>query len=231
MTSNDDAAMPRGGPQFIPRPPRWRVGDPAAWRADASWADRLGVDDVRRVFRNRPPGRPVDHAHPGGGRSAVAVLLFPDDGRLHLLLTRRAWHLRNHRGEVAFPGGAADPGDVDDAATALREAQEEVALDPTLVEVVGELDHLTTRISDRVIVPVVGVLDRRPELAAADDEVDAILCVPLAELVTDGVHHQEHWDLGGERQMHFFELTGDTIWGATASVVAQLLAVLADGSR
>ena len=221
----------RGGPQFIPRPSQWRLGQPMGWHATHGWAGALTLDDVRRSFRDRPRGRPPARIEAEARASAVAVLLFPEDDRLHVILTRRAWHMRNHRGEVSFPGGGAEGGDVDAAATALREAHEEVGLDPHLVEVVGELDHLTTRITDRFIVPVVGVLAERPLLVASDDEVDGILYVTLEELTAPGVHRQEHWEPWIDHPMHFFELVGDTIWGATATMLNQLLSVLAGSEQ
>ena len=102
------------------------------------------------------------------------------------MLTRRAAHLRSHSGEVSFPGGGIEPGDADLRATALREAWEETALDPASVEIIGELDHLSTITSGSFIVPYVGVLPGRPELQPSAGEVDAVLHVPLAELLAPG---------------------------------------------
>lgn len=158
-----------------------------------------------------------------GRASAVLAALYDDDGEAHVVLTRRAWHLRAHKGEVSFPGGGQDPGEalVD---TARREAWEEVGLDPALVQVIGELDHLSTFTSGSFIVPFVAALPGRPDLTANPTEVEAVLLLPLSELMSDGVFHAERWEIyGEERSVFFFDVVGDTIWGATAAMLRQLL--------
>jgi 8-oxo-dGTP pyrophosphatase MutT (NUDIX family) len=161
------------------------------------------------------------HRHP----SAVLVPLYEREGEPHVILTRRAWHLRNHKGEVSFPGGRLEDGETIVEA-ALREAAEETALDPDLVEVVGELDHLVTFSSGASIAPVVGVIDGEPELAPFPGEVDAVLHVPIAELLEPHHFREELWDWeGSARPLWFFELEGDTVWGATAAILRNLLAL------
>ncbi|MCL4167271.1 UNVERIFIED_CONTAM: hypothetical protein GTU68_042502, partial [Idotea baltica] len=91
--------------------------------------------------------------------------------------------MRTHRGEVSFPGGGFEPGDTSPVDTALREAHEEVGVPRTLVDVVGELDHLTTVSSDREIVPIVGMLPERPAVVADPTEVDKVLHVGLEDLL------------------------------------------------
>jgi 8-oxo-dGTP pyrophosphatase MutT (NUDIX family) len=162
----------------------------------------------------------------GVAASAVLVPLFSDADGMHVVLTRRSWGLRTHRGEVSFPGGRCDPGETA-AEAALREAWEEVALDPDSVEVLGELDHLTTVTRRAFIVPVLGLMQERPLLRANPEEVDEALLVPLDELMSPGVFREERW--GSEelhRPVYFFDLVGDTVWGATAAMLRQLLALL-----
>lgn len=120
-----------------------------------------------------------------------------------------------------------EPGEAPvDAAT--RETREEIGLDPSVVEVIGELDHLPTVSSRSVIVPYVGVLPARPETRPNPDEVDAVLHVPLAELADPAVYREEIWTFpdGGDRSIYFFELNGDTVWGATASMLRQLVGIV-----
>ena len=163
----------------------------------------------------------------GARASAVLVPLYEHDGQVWVVLTRRAAHMRFHRGEVSFPGGGRD-GDEPLVTTALREAHEEIGLDPAVVEVVGELDHLSTISSASFIVPFVGILPERPDdLVANADEVEHIIHVPLVELLAEEVYREEVWSFGeAERPIFFFELVGDTVWGATASMLRRLLAVV-----
>lgn len=159
-------------------------------------------------------------------RSASAVLapLYEYEGEVFVVLTRRSWDLRAHKGEVSFPGGRQDPGETL-WETAVREAWEEIDLDRESIERIGELDHLATITSRSFIVPYVGVLPGRPDLTPNDDEVDAILHVPLAELLDPSIYREERWGIGGvSRPIHFFELVGDTLWGATGAMMVDLLA-------
>jgi 8-oxo-dGTP pyrophosphatase MutT (NUDIX family) len=188
--------------------------------------------DVARIISVVATGRPPRRVtgEPDATRdAAVLVPVFEQDGEAWLLLTRRSQHLRNHRGEVSFPGGRKDPGE-SSVEAALREAQEEIGLDPATVEVIGELDHLTTVVSGAAIVPVVGVLPARPvDLVPSPDEVELVLMVPFSDLLHPATHHSEIWPiLGAERDIHFFELPGDTIWGATARILYGLITRLLD---
>lgn len=159
-----------------------------------------------------------------GKPAAVLVPLFEEDGETFVILTRRSSRLRSHTGEVSFPGGRVDPGEARLAA-ALREAAEEVGLDPAAVEIIGELSPLSTMSSRAAITPFVGVLSERPRLAPNPAEVERVFDVSLAELASEEVYHEELWELAemGVREMNFFELVGDTVWGATARMLRELL--------
>lgn len=222
----------RGGPQRIPRPPSARPGRRAPWASLP--ADRRDVTFATALERvaARGPGAVIDDSRPavrpdGAPHSAVLVALYDDDGP-QVILTRRASHLRSHRHEVAFPGGRAEADDRDLWQTALREAQEEISLPPEAVRPVGELDRFVTVGSNTLVHPFVGALHRTPRGLRPDPgEVERIIHVPLAELAADGVFHEESWELGGVRRpMSFFELVGDTVWGATAAMLRQLVAVV-----
>lgn len=218
----------RGGPQVIPRPADWRHGAPAPWAGLPPDLRHPDLGHIRRAVAAGPvrPVRLAPGELDGSARRSSAVLaaLYDLHDEPHVLLTRRSWDLRSHRGEVSFPGGGAEPTDPDLVATALREAEEEVGLPPTAVEVVGELDHLQTVSSDAVIVPYVGILRARPPLRPDPREVEEIRDVPVAELLADGVFREELWTHGGvDRAIWFFELHGDTVWGATAAMLRDLL--------
>ena len=217
----------RGGAQHIPRPAGVRLGGPAPWAGLPPSERHLDVARVRAALTTGPPARPWPGEEMGLRTSAVLAALYDDGGEAHVILTRRAGHLRSHRGEVSFPGGRWEPGDGDLVTTALREASEEIGLDPASVDVFGELDHLMTLWSGASIVPYVGALPGPPEgLEPNPHEVERILQVPLSELLSDEVYSEEVWTTPdrGTRRLWFFALHGDTVWGATAAMLRDLLA-------
>lgn len=216
--------MVRGGPQHIPRPPGVRIGEDAPW-AHLDEAQRHGIDLAQVRARLSDLGPAVRSPREGLVDRASAVLapLYDHDGDTWVVLTRRAAALRVHSGEVSFPGGGQDAGE-DLEETARREAWEEIGLPPSSVELIGELDHLSTITSNSFIVPYVGALPGRPNLTPSPAEVAAVLHVRLAELLSPGVFREERWDIAGlDRPIWFFELEGDTVWGATAAMLRQLL--------
>lgn len=222
VVSGTDPA--RGGPQRIPRPADTRTGPPPAWASLSAHRRTPTVADIRGALAHGAAPEPPPPGSVTPLASAVLVPLYEHEGEVRLVLTRRAWHLRSHRGEVSFPGGRREPGDRSLWETALRETWEETALDTGAVERLGELDHLATVSSNSSIIPFVGLVPERPELHPNPDEVDAILHVPVSELLDPAVYRQERWALPGvERPIHFFDLVGDTIWGATASMLVDLL--------
>lgn len=160
---------------------------------------------------------------PGARHSAVLIALTDGPDGPCVLLTRRSWELRHHKGEISFPGGRMDPGETA-AETALREAHEEVGLDPAVVRIRGELEHLNTVVSRSYIVPKVGIVDEPPELSGRTMEVDRVLWVPLAELTRPDTYRSEVWGFGStHRTLHFFHLDDETIWGATGRMLFDLL--------
>lgn len=218
----------RGGDQVIPTPPGARPGDRLPWAHLPPDGRIVTLDRLRAGLASLRPLRVIDGPVPVADprHSAVLAALYEEGDGLHVILTRRASHLRNHKGEVSFPGGRKEDHDADLAATALREAAEEIALPVHEVEILGELDRLSTYSSRSLIHPFVGLLPARPDALRADpNEVAAILHPPLGELLDDEVAREERWTFGDEheRRMTFFELVGDTVWGATARMLRQLL--------
>lgn len=188
--------------------------------------------EIRAAMATAASPRTQDVAD-GALRSAVLAAFYDDadrDGRASVVLTRRSKNLRNHSGEVSFPGGRQEPGE-ELWVTALREAEEEIALDRTAVVHLGELDHLRTVSSRSWIVPYVAeITDPHvviPALQAAPDEVELVLHVGLDELLKDGVFREELWTFGEyTRPVFFFEIEGDTVWGATAAMLRNLLSIV-----
>lgn len=167
--------------------------------------------------------------------AAVLVPLFEEAGQARVLLTVRSNRLRAHQGEVAFPGGKLDVGETIVEA-AFREAREEVGLDPAGAAVLGRLTALPTVSSNTHMTPVVAVLPGRPATDPAPDEVARIFDVALAELLADGVFVEELWSVPGrtgadgrpgeEFPVWFYTAAGETIWGATARVLTELLCLV-----
>ena len=219
----------RGGAQRIPRPPGTRPGRPAPWTQLDPSARRMTVADVRAALTDPPTPAGVLIDVPGARAAAVLAALFDVDGEAAVLLTKRPETMPSHQGEIAFPGGKREPEDADLVSAALREAREEVGLDPTNVDVVAELDMIGTVASAFTITPFVGLLDHVPDLRPDPREVVDAFAVPVSELLDPDAYREETWDLwGAPRPMAFFELPGETVWGATARILTRLLTLLTE---
>jgi 8-oxo-dGTP pyrophosphatase MutT (NUDIX family) len=211
-----------GGNQVIPRPEQWAPGDAPPWAGEPPPLS-IALEPLLDRIRTRGDGRPPSLLFEGARASAVLVALFEGEQGAEVLLTRRSWHLRSHRGEVCFPGGRQDVGETPMQA-ALREAHEEVLLDPSDVTVVGELDHLATLASYSLIVPIVARLDRPPVLSAGTSEVDRIFTTPLVDFLRADTFREERWTRESVTfPVTFFELDDETVWGATARILRDLL--------
>ena len=193
----------------------------SAFRAPLPGADahRLLAPEPRPGWR---PGVVPDHATP----AAALVLLYPLDDAPHVLLTVRAGRLGNHAGQVSFPGGLIDAGEsVRDAA--LREAFEEVGLDPAAVRVAGALSPLYITVSNFAIHPVAGVAASTPRLRPSAAEVARLLPAPLAALADPAnLRRGTRWRGDLPCDVPYFEVRNERVWGATAMVLAELLTLL-----
>jgi 8-oxo-dGTP pyrophosphatase MutT (NUDIX family) len=177
--------------------------------------------------RMPPTGRPERPARPAG----VLALLYPDDaGTTRVVLIERSTHGGHHSGEVSFPGGKTEPGDVDIAATALREAAEEVGLDPVAagVRVLGVLESFWIPVSDFAVTPVVAVADGRPALVASPREVARIVEPPMTTFLPGAPIRIVERTIGQwPLRYGAYEVEDLSVWGATARVLSQLGAILA----
>jgi 8-oxo-dGTP pyrophosphatase MutT (NUDIX family) len=155
----------------------------------------------------------------------VPIILGTEGARV--IYTLRTDELRDHAGQVSFPGGAPEPRDESLLATALREAEEEVDLGPDLVEIIGAMEDVYIPPSRFLVRPFVGLLREEAELALAPEEVEAIFSVSLDELMSPEAFKQVVWKREGRpHEVTIFTVEGHEIWGATAAMTAGLLARL-----
>lgn len=203
--------------------------------------DRLDCNLIRERLRQRDC-RGEAHAQWEGlatepvRRAAVLLALFRPEATAarapgwHLLFIRRAVHLHDrHSGEVGFPGGRWEPGDPTSAATALREAQEEIGLDPGQVRLLGELRPLQT-VSRFLVTPVVGYIPWPQPLQPAPREVSRIFSIPLAWLCQPERHRVQPYASTQHPQIRdlifFDEYDGERLWGVSARIALDLLSCL-----
>ncbi len=196
--------------------------------------DRLLAASLRERFAgigDWQPELPGDGHRLGDRPASAASVLVPlvmrVDG-LHVLLTRRTEHLRDHAGQISFPGGRAETHDADAAETALREAEEEVGLPRSHVEVIGQLPPYTT-VTHYVVTPVVALVTPPLHLELDRFEVAEAFEVPLSFLMTPA-HHRRHEFVyeGGRRQFLSMPWGDYFIWGATAAMLRNLYRFLSD---
>jgi 8-oxo-dGTP pyrophosphatase MutT (NUDIX family) len=196
----------------------------------------LTADDLRALARVRLagelPGPQGDHVHSPGHDdwvlsraikpAAVLVPFSQRDGGLSIILTKRHDNLRSHSGQVAFPGGKIDPEDASPEAAALREANEEIALDPAMAEIIGRLPDYHSGSGYR-IAPVLALVSPQAVLAANPDEVDYVFEVPLAFLM-DPANHKRASRMFQGAERHYLEMPYNEhyIWGVTAGILRLL---------
>jgi len=210
----------------IPIPARFSIEDLRA-RAHARLSRELPADALDpanapphgdHVLNSPPPeARLVARARP----AAVLAPIVARPGEPTVLLTQRASHLRSHSGQIAFPGGKIDEGETPLAA-ALREAREEIGLEPRHVEPLGWLDPYLTGTGFRIM-PLVGIVDPSFALTINQHEVEDVFETPLGFLMT-GANHQRHQREWQGRLRHFYAIPYRQryIWGATAGIIRNL---------
>jgi 8-oxo-dGTP pyrophosphatase MutT (NUDIX family) len=177
------------------------------------------------VLRRHLDADPVHEPEPGDRAAAVLALLVerPEPA---VLFIQRTDEMSRHAGEVAFPGGLRDPDDDSLEATALREAQEELGLDPAAVRILGALDPIHTYVSAILVTPFVGTIDALPALTPSAAEIARAFTVPVATLDRVEERRVLHVDEGGTFHGWWYETGDATIWGATGFMLHALLELL-----
>ncbi len=202
----------------------------------------MRIDDVRRAMqrpllgleaqaRMAPPYRRDQIAimlnPPACKQAGVLVLLYPLEGQLCFPLTQRPDSVEYHKGQISLPGGSQENGE-SLCQTALREAQEEVGVDATAVEVIGQLSRLYVPPSNFCIQPFVGYVAERPDFRIEAVEVAELIEAPLDALLDPATVHVEDWELGGGIwPIPFYQFGPHKVWGATAMILSEFVALLA----
>lgn len=183
--------------------------------------------DRRRGYRGDWEVTADASPEPGPLTPAAVLIAITREAEPQLLLTRRTANLSRHPGQIAFPGGRVDPGDSGPVAAALREAEEEVALPATEVEVLGGLDPYTTG-TGFAIHPVIGLIPAGLVLIPHEAEVAEVFHVPFAHVIDAANHERRTGDWKG-RPRHFYVIRHQDreIWGATAGILVNLARQLA----
>ena len=221
----------RGGNQVIPRPTQWREGEIPSWLTNS----HPGLRDIAHVVqalsshvvqRNEDSAEMSQEWVNTARVSAVLVAIVDTSEGPSVILTRRTDHMRNHPGQISFPGGRVEESESIHEA-AVREAHEEIGLDPKGVNIIGELDPLTTFVSNSLIIPVVARVEGIPSFVMQETEVARVLLTPLHDLAREDTYRSEWWARPqGDINIHFFELDDETVWGATGRILRQLLDVV-----
>jgi 8-oxo-dGTP pyrophosphatase MutT (NUDIX family) len=188
-------------------------------------------DELVQQLRDRLSSRVADEVQLPGLKLREAAVLVPllarPEGPL-VLFTKRHSGLRNHAGQISFPGGARDDEDVTPLHAALRETHEELGIPPEKVEVLGMLDEIPTITRFRVR-PFVGVIRAGDPYALSAEEVEEVIEVPLSHLLQPAVFRTERWERPGvEKEVYFFDYGSHVIWGATARILKNLLSLADD---
>lgn len=156
-------------------------------------------------------------------QSSVLVLIFPNEEReLELTLTLRSSDI-DHGGQISFPGGRAEEGETT-VETALREAQEEIGIEPETVTIIGQLSDLYVSHSNNLVTPVIGFLDRRPDFTVNPNEVEEVFAIELKSLLHKKNLTAEEWDLHSHTyRVPYWDIHRVPLWGATAMMLNELL--------
>ncbi len=201
----------------------------------------MTIDEVKRALRRPLPGieaqllmappyrrsQIIEMLNPPVYKQAgVLILLYPLDGQLYFPLTRRADGVEFHKGQISLPGGSRENGEPL-RQTALREAQEEIGVDPESVTLLGHLTSLYVPPSNFCIQPFVGAAPSEPDFHTEAVEVAELIKVPLDLLLDPTIRRQEEWEIRGEMwPIPFFQIGPHKVWGATAMILAEFAKVL-----
>jgi 8-oxo-dGTP pyrophosphatase MutT (NUDIX family) len=178
-----------------------------------------------RMVKNFPrvPGKDARIA-------AVLILLYHDNGSIRTVFIQRPDYDGVHGGQISFPGGKSEPEDENVIMTALREAHEEIGVDSSKVNVIGILTPLFIPVSNMIVTPVIGWINEKPQFIHQPEEVVFLIDADIMKLLDRGIVKVKPFEIRGETiEVKYFDYEGNTIWGATAMILHELLVILRRG--
>jgi 8-oxo-dGTP pyrophosphatase MutT (NUDIX family) len=177
-----------------------------------------------------PPGRRMktfDQEISTVKMSSVLVLLYPEGNQLYTCLTRRPSTMKHHAGQISFPGGKVEKEDLSAESAALREAREEIGIDPSSVEILGQLSDLYVEVSRFSIQPFLAWTDQKPDFMVEPREVEELILFPVSDFVDhETIAETEIETFTGMLSIKYYPFNNNIIWGATAMILAELIEIL-----
>jgi 8-oxo-dGTP pyrophosphatase MutT (NUDIX family) len=177
-----------------------------------------------------PPGRTLKaslNEYSSSMMSSVLVLLYPDGDRVFTCLMKRPSTMKHHPGQISFPGGKVEEDDLSAEMTALREAQEEVGIDPSRIQVIGKLSDLYVEVSRFTIQPFLAWTEIKPDFKLEAGEVEELILFPISDFIfEDSFPETEIQTSIGLLSVKYFPCHEGKIWGATAMILAELIEIL-----
>lgn len=180
----------------------------------------VNLSHIRQFLRDH---RPTPLPHHGLARAAVLFPIIEEEGNPKILLTKRTEFVEHHKGQISFPGGMMDEEDENAEETALREANEEIGLDRSDVEILGRTNDLVTP-TGFIITPVIGRLRQKPNILINQDEVEEAFYVPVSLFFDPGaeVSGEREWE-GQRHTVYSYQFGSHRIWGVTAHIIRTFL--------
>jgi 8-oxo-dGTP pyrophosphatase MutT (NUDIX family) len=176
--------------------------------------------------------RAIFEAPPTARKAAVMMLIFPKNGEWHIVLTKRTGNANDpHSHQMSFPGGSVEPSDADLSQTALRETQEEIGVAPSTIRLIGAMTDVYIPVSNFHVQPFLAWTDGVPQYKRQETEVKEIIEAPFSVLRNEAnwkvkdMRISEQYDL---KNVPYFDIFGNAVWGATAMMLAEFLEILRD---
>lgn len=190
-----------------------------------------GADAHNKMKPRLPDGSPLQIKHTTTPRQGgVLILFYPDKEGVMFPLIKRPSYEGIHSGQMALPGGRIEADDPDLKFTALRETREEIGVAEDKVEIVGTLSEFYVAASNYIVLPVVGLLNHKPEFVPEPREVEEVVAAPLHEFMDPAYQKEKEMVVRNDFRMicPYFDLAGKVVWGATAMMLSELYEVLSD---